>query len=325
MQFRFAKWSHRIFQGLTVALVAAFVLASAPSGAGAQTLQVVNVGTLPLEGNGTIYYAKQLGFFKDAGLDVHITPMNSGPVIAAAVLSGALDIGLANVATLAQAHVHGLPLLLIAPGAAANPSTMTDVILVAKDSPFRSGADLNGKTIAINGLKDLQQITASAWVDKHGGDSKTVKFLEVPIPEMAVAVESHRVDAALDVEPFVTATKADTRILGDVLDGIAPRFMVVGWFATDAWTKAHPDLAVRFSAAIIKAAQWANMHDHDKESLSIIVQNTKVDPQVAASMARTRFGVTLESSMVQPVLDAALKYGVLDHPVAANDLIWRAP
>jgi NitT/TauT family transport system substrate-binding protein len=60
--------------------------------AGAQTVQVLNVGTIPLDANGPLYYAQQLGYFKDVGLDVHITPMNSGPTVAAAVVSGALDV-----------------------------------------------------------------------------------------------------------------------------------------------------------------------------------------------------------------------------------------
>ena len=281
--------------------------------AGAQTVQVLNVGTIPLDANGPLYYAQQLGYFKDVGLDVHITPMNSGPTVAAAVVSGALDIGVANVATIAQAHNRGLPFTFIAPGALATPASMTNVIMVAKDSPIRTAADLNGKTIAINGLKDLQQISVQSWIDKHGGDSKTIKFVEVPVSQMAAAVVTHRVDAA----------KADIRVIGNAEDGIAPRFMIIGWFSTEQWIKDHPDLAARFAAAIARASLWANTHD--RESLAIFLQTAKLDPQTAASMARSRFGASLDPAMMQPVLDTALKYGVLDRPIAASDLIWRKP
>ena len=314
----------RGFCNVAITLVCTIsALAWQPCAAVAQTLQVVNVGTIPLEANATLYYAEQLGYFKDAGLDVHITPLNSGPTVAAAVVSGALDVGVANVATIAQAHNRGLPFSFIAPGAYATPTSMTNVIMVAKDSPIHSAADLNGKTVAINGLKDLQQISVSSWIDKHGGDSKTVKFIEVPVSQMAAAVETHRVDAAKGDEPFITAAGPEIRILGNVMDGIAPRFMIIGWFSTNQWLKDHPDLAARFAAAIGKASQWAN--GHDRESLAIFLQNAKVDPQTAAAMARSRVGVTLEPSMMQPVLDAALKYGVLDRPIAASELIWRAP
>jgi NitT/TauT family transport system substrate-binding protein len=191
---------------------------------------------------------------------------------------------------------------------------MTDIVLVAADSTIRTGADLNNKTIAINGLKDLQQITAMAWVDKHGGDSKTLHFLELPIPQMAAAVEAHRADAALDVEPFVSGARAQGqgKVIGDVLDGVAPRFMVVGWFALDPWITAHADAAARFATALRHA-----------ESAAILVRNTKIPASAIDTMARAQFGLSLDPAMIRPIVDAAVKYGVLDRPVDVNDLIWH--
>jgi NitT/TauT family transport system substrate-binding protein len=312
-----------MIRGLAVLaiLIAGFVMQAPP--AGAQTLIAVKVGTLPTDGCSVIFYAKELGFFQKNGLDVDIQTMASGPAIAAAVAGGALDVGVANVATVAQARLHGLPLRYIAPSSMAEPSTMTDIVLVATDSTIRTGADLNNKTIAINGLKDLQQITASAWVDKHGGDSKTLHFIELPIPQMAAAVEAHRADAALDVEPFVSGARAQGqgKIIGDVLDGVAPRFMVVGWFALDPWISAHADAAARFAAALRQAAAWANAHH--AESAAILVRNTKIPASAIDTMARAQFGLTLDPAMIRPIVDAAVKYGVLDRPVDVNDLIWH--
>jgi NitT/TauT family transport system substrate-binding protein len=302
-------------------LVAAVV--ALPGALGAQTLIPVKVGTLPTDGCSVVFDAKELGFFQKNGLDVDIQTMSSGPAIAAAVAGGALDIGVANVATVAQARLRGLPFRYIAPSSMAEPSTMTDVVLVAADSTIRTGADLNNKTIAINGLKDLQQITAMAWVDKHGGDSKTLHFVEMPIPQMAAAVEAHRVDAALDVEPFVSSAVAQRqgKVIGDVLDGVAPRFMVVGWLALDPWIQAHADTVARFATAMRQAAAWANTHH--RESAAILVRNTKVPASVADTMARAQFGQTLDAAMIRPIVDAAVKYGVLAQPVDPNDLIWH--
>jgi hypothetical protein len=38
----------------------------------------------------------------------------------------------------------------------------------------------------VNGLRDLQQLCAMSWMDKHGGDSKTVQFDDA-IDERAIA------------------------------------------------------------------------------------------------------------------------------------------
>ena len=313
----------RTSRTLTLALVAAVVATAVPSALRAAEPIVVNVGALPVDTSAVVFYAQDQGFFKDAGLDVHIQTMASGPVLAQAVAANAIDIGVANVATVASARLRGIGLKFIAPAAIASEQTRTDLIMVPKDSPIQRAADLNGKTIALNGLKDLQQICAMAWVDKHGGDSKTLKFIEVPFPQMGGAMDQKRVDAALPVEPFASADKGTARSLGDVLDGVGSRYMIVGWLATDSWLAAHADTATRFAAAIAKAAVWANAHE--KESAAILVRNSKLDPAIAATMARAIYGTRLEPALLQPVVDAAVKYGVIDRPVPVADLMWTAP
>lgn len=317
---------HRLLctaRALTLVLVAAAVATVAPSALRAADPIVVNVGTLPVDTSAVVFYAQDQGYFKAAGLDVRIQVMASGPVIAQAVAANAVDIGVANVATVASARLRGVPLKFIAPAAIASDQTRTDLIMVSKESPIQKAADLNGKTIALNGLKDLQQICAMAWVDKHGGDSKTLKFIEVPFPQMGGALDQKRVDAALPVEPFATAAKTTNRSLGDVLDGVGSRYMIVGWLASDAWLAKNADTATRFASAISRAAVWANAHE--KESAAILVHNSKLDPAIADTMARAIYGVRLEPALLQPVVDAALKYGVIDKPVAVSDLMWTAP
>lgn len=294
------------------------VLAAPPVRAADPT--VVNVGATPGDTSAVVFFAQDLGYFKTAGLDVRIQTMSSGVLTAGAVASNALDIGAASVGTLASAYLHGISLKYIAAAAVANPQTRTDLMLVAKDSPIQKAADLNGKTIALNGLKNLQQIEAMAWVDKHGGDSKTLKFVEMPETEMDVALAQKRVDAAMMVEPFVSAASATTRTLGDALDGIGENFLILGWVATGAWLAAHPDAAAGFASAIDKAAVWAN--SHGKESTALLLRHLKLDPQIASSMARPTYGTRIDPALLQPVLDGTLKYGVIDKPVPAADLIW---
>ena len=87
--------------------------------------------------------------FSAAGLDVQLQIFQSGPVIAPAVVGGTLDVGAANTGSLAGALERGLPLKIFAPAAQVGPKTETDVIMVKADSPIKSAADVNGKTVAI--------------------------------------------------------------------------------------------------------------------------------------------------------------------------------
>jgi ABC-type nitrate/sulfonate/bicarbonate transport system substrate-binding protein len=99
--------------------------------------------------------------------------------------------------------------------------------------------------------------------------------------------------------------------------------MIVGWLATDTWLATHADVATRFASAIAKAAAWANAHE--KESAAILVANSKLDPATANTMARAVYGTQLDTSLIQPVIDGAVKYGIIAQPIAASDLIWTAP
>jgi NitT/TauT family transport system substrate-binding protein len=307
--------------GAALAILAAI---AAPPAARAQApLTTLTVGTLSSDNSAAVYYAQELGFFKKVGLDVQISAMASGPVTAAAVTGGALDIGVANVATIAVARTRGVPLKFLFPASIAGDGTLTDQIAVAKDSPVKTAADLNGKTIGVNGLRDLQQLCAMAWIDKHGGDSKTVQFIEVPIPQMGAALQAHRIDGGMPVEPFVTAQKDQIRSLGSVLDGVGPHYMVIGYLATDTWLAAHADVAARFVRAMREASIWGNAHR--AESAAIIERIMHVDASVGATMNRATYGTDLDPALLQPVIDSALHYGILSRPVAASELIWRAP
>jgi len=140
---------------------------------------------------------------------------------------------------------------------------------------------------------------------------------------MGAALQTGRIDLAVMVEPFVSAEKQQGgRVIGDALAGIAPRFMITGWFARDGWIEDHQDLAARFAAAIKEAAEWANAHP--QESAAILARHSSIPADVASTMGRARFGTVLDPQMIKPVLDAAVRYGALDTPLDANEIVWKA-
>src|SRR5665213_4146356 len=96
-----------------LALVAC-ALAGAPAHA-QSAMQHLNVALVPSDTAAQVYYAVDLGLFSRAGILAEITPMNSGPAIAAGVASGALDIGFSNFVSLSSAPERGLPFTMVAP------------------------------------------------------------------------------------------------------------------------------------------------------------------------------------------------------------------
>jgi NitT/TauT family transport system substrate-binding protein len=301
---------------------AAPVLAGFPAVVRSQSLTPVSVGIIPVDVAANVYYAQDLGYFKDAGLDVSIQPLASGPALAQAVQGGAINFGVSNVATIGVAKLRGLPFRFVTPAAVVFPRQQpTDVVMVATDSTIAPGPSLNGKTIAINGLKDLQEIEARGWVDKFGGDNTTIKFIEVPFPAMGGALQEKRADIIFPTEPFTTADASVGKIIGNAFDGVGPRFMLLGWFASEPWLAANGPIAAKFVGAVRRASEWAN-HNHDA-SAQMLANHTKVTADVAHKMVRAVYGTTLDPTLLTPVLNLALKYNLLSQPVAAGDLIWK--
>ena len=96
-------------------LGSAVALEVRPFPAAAQTTETVRVAVPPSEDAAAIHFADDMGFLAKAGLAVDVQTMQNNPAIAAAVASGAVDIGHGGVDTLAASHSKGIPLRIIAP------------------------------------------------------------------------------------------------------------------------------------------------------------------------------------------------------------------
>lgn len=292
------------------------------AGPGRAQAPQLRVGVVAADFSGEVLYAQDMGFFKKAGLDVDLQTFTSGGAAAQAVLGGAIDVGLADAVSVAAGHAHGVPFTYIAPAALYTAKDPTYYLAVPESSPIRTAKDLTGKTIAVNGLKNVNQIPTQAWIDANGGDSKTVKFVELPYPSMGQALDQGKVDAAALAEPFVTFAHGKYRILSLGDAGIGPEFLVSGYVATEGWAHAHPDLVRRFAAVMRETAEWANKNR--RLSGPILVKYAKLPPGVVEGMARTLYGDRLSPALLQPVIDASAKYDVIPKAFPAREIISAA-
>jgi NitT/TauT family transport system substrate-binding protein len=307
---------------LRAALAALTVLLAVPhAGAAVADDATLNIGTIPIDPTAEVYYAQEEGFFKKAGLNVTITPFQSGGAIAAAVIGGAIDIGLADAVSMTSAHARGLPLTYLAPAGIYKKGAETYVIAVPDASPIKTAKDFAGKTIAVNGLKNINEIPTDAWIDNNGGDSKSVKFIELNYPAMLPALDSGAIDGAAIVEPFMTfaQAKGKYRLISLTDRNLAPAFAVAGWATTKAWAAAHPDLVKKFIAVMGDTARWANANH--AASAQILATVSKMSPDVTSKMERAFYGERLDPALLQPVIDATAKYGVIPKAFPASEII----
>ena len=264
--------------------------------------------TTPVDSGAEPYYAYDAGFFKAAGLEVDLqSGAANGAAISAAVASGALDVGVANIVSVVQAFAKGIPFVIIGPGGLYTSRTPSTLLFVPNGSPYRSASDLSGKTVAVNNLRGLPQYGVQAWIDKNGGRSESVQFIEIGLADMIVALRTGRIDAGAFVEPFATAARSAGRSIGAPFDAIAPSFLITAWFATAAWAQAHRETVAKLQTAIAKTAVWSNKNH--AQSGAILMKYAKLSEDTLKTMQRTVFAERLDLGQVQPVIDLTAKYG----------------
>jgi NitT/TauT family transport system substrate-binding protein len=300
-----------------VAALTAAAAASAPRLArAASSIRFITVGS---ESGAAAVYAAERDFFKGAGVDVNVAIMASGGSVIPAVIGGSAEFGVSNPMSLATAFAHGAPVVCFAATVYYRSTSPTSLLMVAKDSPVQSARDLNGKTVAVNGLRNTPQLSTQVWLDKNGADSKSVKFTEVPFMEMGLALTGGRVDAAFFSEPALSLVRNDLRVLGDPYGAIAPQFITGSYFTTRAYAAVEPLIVANVARALRRAAAWANGHPND--TAAILARIQKLDVERVETMARSIYAEQLRSSDLQPVFDVAFKYGYLPAHVDANAMI----
>ncbi len=300
--------------GLALAL-GAVLPAAAP--AGAQTTEPIRIAATPTDSAGQVFYAIDRGYFKKVGLDVQLSVIALGASIGALVTGGSMDIATTATTVMASAHAHGVPLVIVAPGAEYSSKNPTTELVVDGSSPIKTAADLTGKTIAVLGIRSITQQAVQAWLDANGGNSTAVKYVEMPFSLMPAALTSKRIDAAFISEPVLSeAIASGARIIGHPYDAIGNNFSINVWFCTTDYAKMHPDIVHKFTEAMTEAGRWANTHH--AESGAILQKYTQTN--VPSNMVRILYADRLLSADVQPVIEISAKYGTIPKSFPAAEL-----
>lgn len=284
------------------------------------TLRVAGVQTDDIT---PLVYAIRTGMFARAGLDVQSMATNSGAATAAAVASGTYEIGKSSLLSLMNAHLRNVPLVVIAAGVVHDTHNPFAKLVVAANSPgYTTGKDFNGKTIAVSALNDLSSVSVDAWIEKNGGDLKTVKFVELPVSAMMAAVVDHRVDGAFILYPALAEAMASgkVRAVCAAYDAVAPFFVLSGWFTTTEFADKHPDAIHKFVSVMYAAAKYANRHQ--SETAPMMSDMTKVPMSIYQTMPRVGAATSTNPRDWQPLIDASAKYGVISRSFPAKDFIW---
>jgi NitT/TauT family transport system substrate-binding protein len=303
-------------------IAAGAAFAAAPSAARAQALDKLRLSAVPTDDMTPVYWGLKSGVFRKAGIDLEVIVVSSGSASTAAVVSGAYDMGKASPIASLLAHLRGLPITIVANGAMYQAKDQWSGVLVTTDSPIKTAADCNGKTACIAGLNDIHQLAMMAWIDKNGGDSKTIKWVEVPGSATAPALIEKRVEFSMLDEPLLGAALETGKIkkIGDAYATISTRWLTSAFLVQPDYAAKHADLVKRFAKALYEAAAYTNTHE--TETAPMMSEVTKIPPAVYGKMGRIEGSTSGDQRLLTPLIDAAFRYKIIPRSFPASELYW---
>jgi NitT/TauT family transport system substrate-binding protein len=240
-------------------------------------------------------------------------------------VSGDFQFGFSNTISMLIAASKNIPIEIIASGVSGgkDKSQAWDDLLVPKDGPVKTGKDLEGKTIAVNTLNNICEVTIKASLEKDGVDVNKLKFTEVPFPDMNTALDKKRVDGACVVEPFVSQGKAagSARGIDPFYENTAPDLTVATYFTSKQYAEKNPDVVKRFARAMNKSLNYAQSHRDAVRQ--VLLTYTKIPKEAAAKIKLPIWHSDLNRPTIEQLSQLSKKYGLIKTEPNLDELIQQ--
>ncbi|WP_327433520.1 MULTISPECIES: ABC transporter substrate-binding protein [unclassified Streptomyces] len=260
----------------------------------------VKVGVIPIVDVAPLYLGQKEGFYSKRGLKLSMTTAQGGAAIVPGVVSGQFQFGFSNMTSLMLAQSQNVPVQAITNGVASTGVSGKDfgAVVVKKGSTLKSAKDLEGKKVAVNTLKNINETAVRESVRKAGGDPDKVKFVELAFDQMPAALDKGQIDAAMAVEPALTTmlNQGATQIAWPLVD-VAQNLTVAMYFTSTTYATKNPDVVKKFQEATAESLAYADAHPD--EVRQIVSTYTQVPSTVLAKVILPKWPADANRSSIE--------------------------
>lgn len=283
------------------------------------TVSVTDVAGVP---SAFLMYGERAGLFREHGLKLNIQTAAGGAAIIPGVVSGTYDFGGSNVMSVIVATAKGVPVSMVAPGTSerTTPEQAFGAILVSPDSGITEPSDLAGKTIAINTLDGIAHLTTKISLRNHGVDPASVELTEIGFPNMLSALEKGHIDAAWEIEPFLTmGLNSGTRpVLWPYLE-TKPGMQVGSYVTSRRYLNENPEVVKAFQAGVADTAMAISENpDKFREALPEL---TELSAAAAQEMRLPRWQTSVSRPTLELINQQSAKLGFIDKPADIGKML----
>ncbi|MCE4537055.1 sulfonate ABC transporter substrate-binding protein [Pelomonas sp. P7] len=253
------------------------------------------------------------------GVAVKWVEFPAGPQLLEGLNVGAVDVGFVGEAPPIFAQAAGARFVYIGHDPAAPEA---EALVVPKDSPIRSLADLKGRKIALNKGSNVHYLLVKA-LEKQGLKYGDIQPVYLPPADARAAFERGAVDAWVIWDPFLAAVEKQSgaRVL---LDGRGLVNNYAYYLAERGFAQQHPELIQALFDD--SQAQAAYVKANTRAAAAVIAPLQGLEPEVVEkSLTRYQFGVKPLTPAIaaeqQKIADAFHALGLIPRPIRVADAL----
>ena len=256
------------------------------------------------------------------GWQVSWTEFPAGPQLLEGLNVGAIDFGTTGEAPPIFAQAAGADLVYVG---YEPPAPLGEAILVSKDSPVASLADLKGRKVALNKGSNVHYLLVRAL--EHGGLAyDDIQPVFLPPADARAAFERGAVDAWAIWDPFLAAAQAATGAR-TLIDGAGLVSNHQFYLAARPFATGQPEIVRAVLEDLDAVDQWAAANP--KAVAELFGPRLGIPaPVLEVALDRMGYGVKpLDEAVAaqqQAIADAFAKLGLIPKPIAVRDALWKA-
>jgi NitT/TauT family transport system substrate-binding protein len=255
-----------------------------PSFAAGDALEKVTfqLDWLPGGNKAPVYVGQQLGYFRDAGLEVDISPGRGSTDAITKLATGTSDIGMADISALMAAKAKSaVPVVAVMSIFSQAPH----VFFTLKSSGIDSVDDVKGKTIATSPFTS-SNIFLPLLLAKYQLDESDITLLKADAAALAPMLITGRSDVIIAWLSDVQKYQAMAKKVGKELNVIpwhdaGLKMYSTALVASERFLNERPATAKRFTAAFKKALEYTWAHP-EKAAAMLNKAVPEVNSRIAA-------------------------------------------
>lgn len=306
--------------GLAALLIAALSYnAQADEQPGTLRIGYQKYGTLVLlKARGTL--EKRLA---EQGVKVQWTEFPGGPQLLEGLNVGSIDFGVTGETPPVFAQAAGADLVYVAH---EPPAPTSEAILLPKDSPIKSVAELKGKKVALNKGSNVHYLLVRA-LEKAGLKYTDIQPVYLPPADARAAFERGSVDAWVIWDPYQAAAEKQLSAR-TLVDGTGLVDNHQFYLATRPYANNHPQVITTLIDEVRSVGQWSQQNPQQVTDQVAPLLGLPADITFTA-VKRQGYGaqpITPEvTAAQQKIADTFTDLKLIPKKLSIKDVVWTAP